>query len=238
MSKTVLGLLVYMKLKEQRQDASIRAIDWVTAGAAAAMAAGVGTDSRGAMTLADLIFMRDGLSTARATRPGAPCRGCSGASTMRRPCRQCTGRSAAGAAVPLPERDGQHPLPPAARPVRVGPRLLALSARRALRSDRRAVRRSRSGPFRHLHRVLVPVGDAADWARIGEVLRRDGMAGGPARLPAGWQRFAGTPPPPAIRLPGPTAPMSGSPAWPTAPPAGRTTGCRPTPSCCRATGAS
>jgi CubicO group peptidase (beta-lactamase class C family) len=34
-----------------------------------------------------------------------------------------------------------------------------------------------------------------DWARIGEVLRRDGLAGERRVFPAGWQRFAGHPPP-------------------------------------------
>jgi CubicO group peptidase (beta-lactamase class C family) len=34
-----------------------------------------------------------------------------------------------------------------------------------------------------------------DWARIGEVLRRDGMVGDRRVFPEGWLRFAGSPPP-------------------------------------------
>jgi CubicO group peptidase (beta-lactamase class C family) len=34
-----------------------------------------------------------------------------------------------------------------------------------------------------------------DWARIGEVMRRDGMIGERRVFPAGWQRLAGNPPP-------------------------------------------
>jgi len=69
MSKTVLGLLVYMKLQAQQQDASLRAVDWVTPQRRPPWLRDWERDQRSSIRLADLLFMRDGLDHQESYEP-------------------------------------------------------------------------------------------------------------------------------------------------------------------------
>ena len=61
MSKTVLGLLVYKALEERDQSAAVRAINWAAPDRSAPWLRDWQADERSAITLSDLLFMRDGL---------------------------------------------------------------------------------------------------------------------------------------------------------------------------------
>lgn len=61
MSKSVLGMLIHAKLADERRAPMIRAIDWVAPQKRPSWLSAWQDDGRGAITLADLLFMRDGL---------------------------------------------------------------------------------------------------------------------------------------------------------------------------------
>jgi CubicO group peptidase (beta-lactamase class C family) len=216
MSKTVLGLLVHAKLQEQGLPVTIRALDWVEpARRPAWLAQWEGgkheddkreehkreddkreDDKRSAMTIQDLLLMRDGLDHQEGYAPWS-----------------AVPRMLWGAAD-VPAYAGSAPAEAAP-----GARFRYLSATTNILSGMlRAQFGDDAGYWRYPYEMLFePLGaqsavmeaDASgnfiassylwatplDWARIGEVMRRDGMIGERRVFPAGWQRLAGNPPP-------------------------------------------
>ena len=196
MSKTVLGLLVYTKLQEQGRAATTRALDWVAPAKRPAWLSDWASDERSTITIADLLLMRDGLDHQEGYAPWS-----------------AVPRMLWGA-KDVPAYAGSVPLeaPPGTRFRYLSATTNILSALlRAQFDDDRAY-------WRYPHATLFePIGahsavmesDASgnfiassylwatprDWARIGEVLRRDGLLGDRRVFAAGWQRFATDPPP-------------------------------------------
>ncbi len=196
MSKTVLGLLVYRKLGEQGLAATVRAVDWVAPHRRPPWLREWLDDERRSITLADLLFMRDGLDHAEGYQPwSAVPRMLWGSSDV---------ASYAGSA-PLQD----HP----------GRRFRYLSATANVLSGLLRLQFDSDGAYWRYpaETVFGPIGadsavmevdaggtfiassytwaTARDWARIGQLLLDDGLAGDARILPAGWQAFAGTPPP-------------------------------------------
>jgi CubicO group peptidase (beta-lactamase class C family) len=221
MSKTVLGLLVYLKLAEQQQPTSLRALEWVAPKRRPAWLADWKDDERRSMTLADLLFMRDGLEHQEGYAPWS--------------------------AVPrmlwgvedVPAYAGSAPLE-----VAPGTRFRYLSATTNILSRLlRAQFDDDASYWNYPQAVLFgPIGadsaviesDASgtfiassylwatprDWARIGQVLLSDGLVGKRRVFPRGWQRFAAAPPP----LEEPAAMGYGAQVWLAGAPAGSTCG--------------
>jgi len=195
MSKTVLGMLVYAKLQEQGQAARIPALEWVRPARQPDWLRRWGDDERAAITVEHLLLMRDGLDHQEGYAPWS-----------------AVPRMLWGA-EDVPAYAGSAPAdaPP-------GSRFRYLSATSNILSAMlRAQFPDDAAYWRYPREALfAPIGaDSAvleadargnfiassylwasphDWARIGELMRRDGLAGERRVLPAGWQRFATDPP--------------------------------------------
>jgi CubicO group peptidase (beta-lactamase class C family) len=196
MSKTVLGLLVYMKLKEQQQDAEMRAIDWVAPDRRPPWLQAWQADSRGDLTLSNLIFMRDGLDSRESYAPWSAVP------------RMLWGTD--DAAAHAGSASSEAPPGQRFRYLSATANILSRLLRAQFDSDADYWRYPRAALFDPIGaRSAVIEADPSgtfiassylwatplDWARIGEVLRRDGLVGDKRVFAAGWQRFAGTPPP-------------------------------------------
>lgn len=191
MSKTILGLLVHTKLQEQGRQASLRVLDWVAPSRRPAWLSEWEGDDRKAMTIADLLLMRDGLDHQEGYAPWS-----------------AVPRMLWGVAdVPAYAGSAPPEVPP-------GTRFRYLSATtNILSSLLRAQFDDDLSYWRYPYRALFePIGarsaviesDASgnfvassylwatprDWARIGQVLLRDGLVGERRVFPQGWQRFA------------------------------------------------
>jgi CubicO group peptidase (beta-lactamase class C family) len=214
MSKTVLGLLVYMKLKEQEQTAALAAIEWVAPGKRPGWLQQWQSDERAAITLADLLFMRDGLDHVESYEPWS--------------------------AVPrMLWGDGDVAGYAGSAPAQVAPgnRFRYLSATtnilsRLLRGQFESDLAYWAYPYQS---VFQPIGaksavieaDASgtfvassylwatprDWARIGQLLLDDGVHGTTRLFPAGWQAFASSPPALAEGADDPAALAYGAQVW-------------------------
>jgi CubicO group peptidase (beta-lactamase class C family) len=196
MSKTVLGLLLYMKLEEQKRDASVRAVDWVMPQRRPDWLREWERDERASIRVADLLFMRDGLDHREGYEPWS-----------------AVPRMLWGVAD-VPAYAGS-----AAAEAPAGQRFRYLSATtnilsRMLRAQFDTDHDYWDYPSQALFKPIgatsaVLEADASgtfiassylwatprDWARIGQVLLEDGLADGRRIFAQGWQRFAGTPPP-------------------------------------------
>lgn len=196
MSKTVLGLLVYMKLEEQRLQPSIRALDWVAPDRRPQWLLEWEGDERRSITLADLLFMRDGLKHDESYEPW---------SSVPRMLWGVDDVPGYAGSAPADAPPGQR-----FRYLSATTNILSRLLRAQFESDDAYWRYPRAALFDPIGaRSAVLESDAGgtfiassylwatpfDWARIGEVLRRDGMAGERRVFPSGWQRFAAVPPP-------------------------------------------
>ena len=195
MSKTVLGMLVYAKLQEQGQAARTRALDWVKPARQPAWLRRWAEDKRAAITVEHLLLMRDGLDQQEGYAPWS-----------------AVPRMLWGA-EDVPAYAGSAPAD-----VAPGTRFRYLSATSNILSAMlRAQFPDDAAYWRYPRETLfAPIGarsavmeaDARgnfiassylwasphDWARIGELMRRDGLVGERRVLPAGWQRLAAHPP--------------------------------------------
>ena len=195
MSKTVLGMLVYAKLQEQGQSATIRAIDWVKPARQPGWLRRWAEDPRAAITVEHLLLMRDGLDHQEGYAPWS-----------------AVPRMLWGA-EDVPAYAGSAPAQAAAgsrfRYLSATSNILSAMLRAQFADDRAYWRYPQETLFGPIGaRSAVMEADARgnfiassylwasphDWARIGELMRRDGMVGDRRVLPAGWQRFAAHPP--------------------------------------------
>jgi len=195
MSKTVLGLLVYMKLQAQQQDASLRAVDWVTPQRRPPWLRDWERDQRSSIRLADLLFMRDGLDHQESYEPWG---------TVPRMLWGVDDVPAFAGSAPPDAPAGQR-----FRYLSATTNILSRLLRAQFDSDAAYWRYPSQALFEPIGvRSAVLESDASgtfvassylwatprDWARIGQVLLEDGLAGGRRVFAQGWQRFAGTPP--------------------------------------------
>jgi CubicO group peptidase (beta-lactamase class C family) len=199
MSKTVLGLLSpvqdHQKLKDQGREPTTRALDWVAPARRPAWLASWEPDTRSAITIEDLLLMRDGLEHEEGYAPwSAVPRMLWGVDDV--------AAFAGSAAAEVP----------------AGSRFRYLSATTNILSALlRAQFEDDAAYWRYPYEALFePIGahsavleaDASgnfvassylwatphDWARIGEVLRLDGLVGERRVRAPGWRHYASNPP--------------------------------------------
>jgi len=226
MSKTVLGMLVYAKLHEQGKAVTTRVLDWVEPSRRPAWLERWAGDGRAAMTVEDLLLMRDGLDHQEGYAPwSAVPRMLWGAEDV-----PAYAGSAAAEAAPGTRF----------RYLSATSNILSALLRAQFEDDRSYWRYPYAALFEPIGaRSAVMEADARgnfiassylwatphDWARIGEVMRLDGMtgdgvAGGRRVLPAGWLQFAGHPSP----IDDPLASGYGAHVWLAGSPRGSTCG--------------
>lgn len=197
MSKTVLGLLVHMKLAEQGGRATtLRAIDWVAPDKRPQWLRDWQNDERGSMTLSDLMFMRDGLDHVESYEPwSAVPRMLWGGGDI----------AAYAGSVPLEAPPGQR-----FRYLSATTNILSRLLRGQFETDQAYWAYPAKAIFEPIGATSAVIETDAsgtfvassylwatprDWARIGHLLLDDGLAGTARVFPAGWQAFATRPPP-------------------------------------------
>lgn len=198
MSKTVLGLMVHARLAEQGIEPTVRALDWVAPRNQPDWLAAWRDDRRAAITVSDLLFMRDGLDHREGYAPW---------DAVPRMLWSVPDVAAFAGSAPAEVTAGER-----FRYLSATSNLLSGLLRRHLDDD--------PSYWRYPRQVLFdPIGaDSAvleadptgtfiassylwatprDWARIGQALMDDGLVDGRQVFAPGWLRFATNPPPSA-----------------------------------------
>ena len=226
MSKTVLGLLVYAKLHEQGQAPTTRVLDWVQPPRRPAWLERWTGDERAAMTVEDLLLMRDGLDHQEGYAPW------SAVPRMLWGAQDVPAYAGSAAAETTPGTRFRY--------LSATSNILSALLRAQFEDDQSYWRYPYAALFEPIGaRSAVMEADARgnfiassylwatprDWARIGEIMRLDGrsgdgMAGGRRILPAGWLQFAAHPPP----IDDPLASGYGAHVWLAGAPRGSTCG--------------